>query len=146
MTTKLMQLDIVDSEKEIFSGEVEFLVANGEEGELGIFPNHIPFITRLKPGVIRFKLANQEFQQVFAISGGFLEVLSNHVNVLADIVERTEQLDESRLQTQLQEAKARLKRSGDSSLTIDVAKAQASLEIAIAQLKALDYIKKQAKR
>ena len=141
----LMQVDVVDSEKQIFSGKVEYLVAEASEGEIGIFPNHIPLISKLKPGVLRLQLPDEKEQVVLAVSGGFLEVQGNHVTVLADIAERTEELDEARLTLQKTEAEARVKKV-DSSLTTDVAKAEAALDIAIAQLKALDYIKKQAKR
>jgi F-type H+-transporting ATPase subunit epsilon len=140
-----MKVDIVDSEKEIFSGDVEHLVASAAMGEVGIYPQHVPFITKLKPGVLRLQVPNQEYQLVWAISGGFLEVLNNEVHVLADIVERTDELDEARLQEQRTIALARL-RHADSTMTEDIAKAEASLQITIAQLKALDYIRKQAKR
>jgi F-type H+-transporting ATPase subunit epsilon len=140
-----MQVDLVDSEKQIFSGQVEYLVAPAYDGEIGIFPNHVPLIVKLKSGVLRLQVPGEEFQMVFAISGGFLEVKGNHVTVLADVVERTDELDEARLKEQMIAAQAREKHV-DSSMTADVAKAQAALEIAIAQLKALDYIKKQANR
>jgi len=143
--THLMQVDLVDSEKQIFSGQVEYLVAPAYDGEIGIFPNHVPLIVKLKSGVLRLQVPGEEFQMVFAISGGFLEVKGNHVTVLADVVERTDELDEARLKEQMIAAQAREKHV-DSSMTADVAKAQAALEIAIAQLKALDYIKKQANR
>lgn len=139
-----MKVDVVDSEEQIFSGVAEFLVAPASEGEIGIYPNHIALITKLKPGVLRLQLPEQQFQQVFAISGGFLEVHSNHVTVLADIVERTEELDEARLIEQRNQAMAAVKKS---DLTTDeIAKAHASLEIAIAQLKAIEYIKKHKNR
>ncbi len=141
----LIQVDIVDSEKQIFSGNVEYLIAPGENGELGIYPHHISLITKLKPGLIRMQAPNQEEQLLFAISGGFLEVQSNHITVLADIVERTEDLDEARLIEQKEAALERLKAS-TSTMTSDVAKAQIALDIAIAQIKALEFIKKQSKR
>jgi F-type H+-transporting ATPase subunit epsilon len=143
--THLMQVDVVDSEKQIFSGKVEYLVAEAYDGEIGIFPNHIPLISKLKPGVLRLQLPDEKLQLIFAVSGGFLEVQGNHVTILADVAERTEELDEARLIKQKTEAEARVKKV-DSSLTTDVAKAEAALDIAISQLKALDYIRKQAKR
>lgn len=140
-----MRVDLVDSEHQIFSGDVEHLVATANEGELGIYPHHIPMICKLKPGVLRLQLPNEKYQLVFAVSGGFLEVQDNHVTVLADIVERTDKLDEARLIAERDAAMTRVKQS-DSALTVDVAKAQAALEVAIAQLKALDYIKKHSNR
>ena len=140
-----MKVDVVDSEEQIFSGMAEFLVAPASEGEIGIYPNHIPLISKLKAGVLRLQLPDQQYQQVYAISGGFLEMHANHVTVLADIVERTEQLDEARIVEQKNLALSQIKRS-ESSGTADVAKAQAALELAIAQLKAVEYIKKHRNR
>jgi F-type H+-transporting ATPase subunit epsilon len=137
----VMKVDVVDSESQIFSGEVEYLIAPAIEGEIGIYPHHIPLITKLNPGVLRLQIPDTAAHEVLAISGGFLEVQGNHVTILADIVERTEPLDEARLLEQKSMALARIKRA-DSTMTADVATAQASLEIAIAQLKALDYLKK----
>lgn len=141
----LMQVDIVDSEKQIFSGKAEYLVAEAYDGEIGIFPYHIPLISKLKPGVLRLQIPDEKLQLIFAVSGGFLEVQGNHAIILADIVERTEEQDEARLIEQKSAAEARVKKV-DSSLTADVAMAEAALDIAIAQLKAFDYIRKQAKR
>ena len=145
MAHNVMQVDVVDSEEQIFSGQVEYLVAPASEGEIGIYPNHIPLISKLKPGVLRLQLPGHDLQLVFAISGGFLEVQANHATILADVVERTEALDAQRLEEQRLNALAKLKKSASSS-TADVARAQAALEIAIAQLKALDFIKKHANR
>ena len=138
----VMKVDVVDSESQIFSGEAEYLIAPALEGEIGIYPHHIPLITKLNLGVLRIQIPGQEVQEVLAISGGFLEVQGNHVTILADVVERTDALDEARLLEQKSMAVARLKRADITTTTVDVATAQASLEIAIAQLKALDYLKK----
>jgi len=133
-----LKLDVVDSEKSVYSGDVEYIVAPASLGEIGIFPNHIPIITRLKPGVLRLQIPNEKEQMVLAISGGFLEVDSNHATVLADVIERSEALDTTRLEEQKKEAVAKL----HSADTHNRKKAEVSLEIAIAGLKAVDYIKK----
>lgn len=137
-----LKLDVVDSEKLIFSGEVDYVVAPALVGELGIFPNHIPIISKLKPGVLRLQIPNQQEQLILAISGGFLEVENNHATVLADIIERTDNLDKIRLEEQKNEALAKLKHGG----VTDSVKAELSLELAIAGLKAIDYIKKHIKK
>ena len=140
-----MQVDVVDPEAHIFSGIVEYLVAPASEGEIGVYPNHIALISKLKPGLLRLQLPNQEEQKIFAISGGFLEVHANHVTVLADIVERSDKLDEDKLVEQKKLALEKIKRHKESSSDLDVAKAQASLELAIAGLKAIEYIKRHKK-
>ena len=140
----LMQVNFVDSESQIFTGEAEYLVVSAFDGEIGIFPHHTPLISKLVPGILRIKQPNKDEQLVFAISGGFIEVCDNRVIVLADIVERTEELDEKRLIEQKQDALQKLKRA-DSISTAEVAKAQAALEIAVAQLKAFDFLGKKIK-
>jgi len=141
---KLMQVDVVDSEKQIFSGSVEHLIANASGGEIGIYPNHSPLICKLKPGVLRLQLPEHTTQLIYAVSGGFMEVEGNHVIVLADIIERTDELDEARLLKQKEIAEAKIKHA-PSSQTHDVAKAYASLEAAIASLKTLEYMRKHTK-
>lgn len=143
MTT--MQVDLVSSEEQIFSGEVEFIVAPGSEGEIGIYPRHIPLITKLNPGLIRVKLPHKEIHLVYVISGGFLEVQGNKVTVLADVVERTDSLDQAKLLEEKRIAEERLARS-TASMDRDDVKAYAALEMIIAQLKAVDYLHKQSRR
>lgn len=141
--SSLMQIDIVSSEEQIFSGQAQYLIAPSKDGEIGIFPRHISLITKLKPGILRVKLTDSEI--IFVISGGFLEVHANTVTVLADMVERTDQLDQEKLIQQKEIALTRIKEFSNQD-SLMVAKAYASLELAIAQLKALDYIKKHSKR
>ncbi len=86
--------DVVSAEQEIFSGLVELLVANGSEGELGLTYGHSPLLTRLKPGPIRLKLQKGE-EQIFYVSGGFLEVQPHVVTVLADTALREGDMDEA---------------------------------------------------
>jgi F-type H+-transporting ATPase subunit epsilon len=140
-----MQVDLVSSEEQIFSGEVEFVIAPGSEGEIGIYPRHIPLITKLNPGLIRVKLPQKEMHLVYVISGGFLEVQGNKVTVLADVVERTDSLDQAKLLEEKRIAEERLKRSA-ASMDRDDVKAYAALEMIIAQLKAVDYLHKQSRR
>lgn len=143
MTT--MQVELVSSEEHIFSGEAEYVVAPGSEGELGIYPHHISLINKLKPGLFRVKLPQKEIQLIYVISGGFLEVQGNKVTVLADVVERTDDLDEAKLLEQKRIAEEKLKNSG-ASMDKDDAKSYAALELIIAQLQAVDYIRKQSRR
>jgi len=103
--------DIVSAEAEIFSGLVEMVVAHGNLGDLGIAPGHAPLITDLKPGPIRVIKQGGE-QEVFYISGGFLEVQPNMVKVLADTAIRAADLDEAAAQQSLQEAEKALHAKG----------------------------------
>ena len=143
MTT--MQVNLVSSEQQIFSGIAEYVVAPGSEGEIGIFPRHIALLSKLKPGLFRIKLPEKETQLVFAISGGFLEVQGNTVTVLADVVERSDDLDHAKLLEAKLAAEEKLKHAS-STLGSDDAKAYAALEFVIAQLKAVDYLQKHSRR
>jgi F-type H+-transporting ATPase subunit epsilon len=89
-----LRLDIVTIEREVFSGDVDIVVAPGANGELGILPGHAPLITSLVPGELRAVLG--EDQQIFAIGGGYLEVLQNRVTVLADTAEYAAEIDVAR--------------------------------------------------
>ncbi len=136
-----MQVEVVDSEQQIFSGEIEYLVASAAHGELGIFPNHMPIIAKLKPGVLRMQLPDTPSQLILAISGGFIEVNRNHVNILADIIERTDDLDEEQLLAERDAALSRLKDSTNIE-TADTALTRAMLDITISKLRAVEYMKK----
>ena len=131
-----LQLEVVDSERVIWTGRVEHLVTSATEGEIGIYPNHIPLITTLKPGMLRLKLANQDEQIVFALSGGFLEIRDNHATILADIAVRSDELDEQRLIDAKHQAQIAITQTDNSN------KAHLNLEIILAQLKTVEYIKR----
>lgn len=123
--------DIVSAEAEMFSGLVEMVVAHGNLGDLGIAPGHAPLITDLKPGPIRVIKQGGE-QEVFYISGGFLEVQPNMVKVLADTVIRAADLDEAAAQQSLQDAEKALHSKGAE---FDYGSAAARLSEAAAQLR-----------
>ena len=136
-----IRCDIVSAEQEIFQGEVQMVVATGEMGELGIAPRHAPLITRLKPGQVRVTLANGE-EQVFYVSGGILEVQPQVVTILADTAIRGGDLDESKAQAAKAEAERILAGRGE---TMDLAEAQMKLVEAMAQLQALERLRKNLK-
>jgi F-type H+-transporting ATPase subunit epsilon len=104
-----LRLDIVTIERRAFSGDVDMVIAPGVQGELGILPRHAPLITALSEGELRFKQGNEE--QVFAIGGGYLEVLDDQVTVLADSAERAAEIDVARAQAARERAE-RLLREG----------------------------------
>jgi len=89
---------VVSAEESIFSGEAEFVVLPGEEGELGVYPKHTPLITRIKPGTVRIKPAGGGEEQLIFVAGGILEVQPNLITVLADTAIRGHDLDEAKAQ------------------------------------------------
>ncbi|MDQ3270390.1 MAG: F0F1 ATP synthase subunit epsilon [Pseudomonadota bacterium] len=133
--------DIVSAEEEIFHGEATMLVATGEIGELGIAPRHAPLITRLKPGKVVVTLPSGE-QLDFAVSGGLLEVQPQVVTVLADTAIRAEDIDEAAVLAAKAEAERMLANRGEQ---MDVGEAQAKLAEVMAQLQALERLRKNLK-
>jgi F-type H+-transporting ATPase subunit epsilon len=136
-----IRCDIVSATAEIFHGEATMVIATGEMGELGIAPRHAPLITRLKPGHIEVIQADGE-RQTFYVSGGILEVQPQVVTVLADAAARTSELDEAAALEAKQQAEQALANRSDA---IDVAEAQAKLAEALAQLQALERMRRNLK-
>ncbi|GGX99813.1 MULTISPECIES: F0F1 ATP synthase subunit epsilon [Vogesella] len=134
-----MHVEVVSTEQQIYSGEAEFLVAPAQEGEIGIYPRHVPLLTRIKPGLLRLTVPGSKEEVLVAVSGGMMEVQPNHITVLADTAIRGEDLDEARAAEAKRTAEDALKHAASDQ---DTAKAQAALASAIAQLKALEYLRK----
>ena len=139
MTT--IRVDVVSAEQEIFKGEATLVVATGEMGELGIAPRHAPLITRLKPGQVRVVLEGGE-EQFFYVSGGILEVQPQVVTILTDTAIRARDLDEAAAKQAKDEAERALANRGDA---MEIAEAQAKLAEAVAQLQALERLRKNLK-
>ncbi|HEY8856666.1 MAG TPA: F0F1 ATP synthase subunit epsilon [Rugosibacter sp.] len=133
-----VHVDVVSAEESIFSGLAEFVVLPGESGELGILPGHMPLMTRIKPGTVRIKLPYGKEELIF-VAGGLLEVQPGLVTVLADTAIRGADLDEAKAL----EAKKRAEEVlASRSAKIDYARAQAELSEAIAQLSAIERLRK----
>jgi F-type H+-transporting ATPase subunit epsilon len=131
---KTFQVDIVSAESAIFSGEATLLIAPGEAGELGILPEHMPLLTRIKPGTVRIQPAAGGDEEVIYVSGGMMEVQPDRVTVLADTSVRAHDLDEAKAMEAERLAKdALVNRTG----ALEIAKAQAELAEAAAQLAAI---------
>jgi F-type H+-transporting ATPase subunit epsilon len=133
-----IHVDIVSAEGEIFSGEATMVFAPAIMGEIGIAPRHAPLLTTLKPGEVRVQTPSGE-EQFFFVSGGALEVQPHIVTVLADTALRARDLDEAAALQAKQHAEEALRDRGDK---IDVAKAQAELAAAMAQIKAIVKLRK----
>ena len=136
-----MQLNIVSAESAIFSGDVKNLTASAEMGEVGIYPQHTPMISPLKPGEVKVLSENDE-ELNFYISGGMLEVQPHIVTILADTAMRGQDLDEAKALEAKKRAEEALK---DQSDKIDSAKALAELAQAAAQLKMIENLRKTRK-
>ncbi|MDE2624064.1 MAG: F0F1 ATP synthase subunit epsilon [Betaproteobacteria bacterium] len=135
----LIHVDVVSAEKQIFSGNAEFVVLPGELGELGIYPRHTPLITRIRAGTVRLRLPDQADEELVFISGGILEVQPDSVTVLADTAVRGHDLDEAKALEAKRLAEEALH---DRSAEIDYAKATAELADAMAQLATIKRLRK----
>ena len=134
-----VHVDVVSAEKALFSGLAEVVIAPGEMGELGIYPRHAPLLTRIKPGSVRLKLPDQDVEELIYVSGGMLEVQPNVVTILADTAIRGVDLDEGRaIEAKRAAEEAMRNRASD----VDYAAAQAELIEAVAQLQALQKLRR----
>lgn len=133
-----IHVDIVSAEGEIFSGEAAMVFAPAIMGDIGIAPRHAPLLTTLRPGEVRVQTPGGE-EQFFFVSGGALEIQPHLVTVLADTALRARDLDEAAAMQAKQRAEEALRDRGDK---IDVAKAQAELAAAMAQIKAIEKLRK----
>jgi F-type H+-transporting ATPase subunit epsilon len=133
-----IHIDIVSAEGQIFSGDASMVFVPGSQGELGIAPRHAPLLTTLKPGEVRVQSEGQE-EQAFYVGGGALEVQPHSVTVLADTAARARDLDESAALAAKQRAEDAVRTRGDK---IDIAEATAELARAVAQLRAIERLRK----
>jgi len=134
----IIHVDIVSAEGAIHSGQAAMVYAPAEMGEVGISPRHTPLITRLKAGDIRVASEHGE-TEYFYVSGGMLEVQPHVVTVLADTAIRAHDLDEA--------AAVDAKRRAEDALAgktaeFEYAQAQAELAAAVAQLRAIEKLRK----
>jgi F-type H+-transporting ATPase subunit epsilon len=132
-----IHVDVVSAEESIFAGNAEFVVLPGEAGELGIFPQHTPLITRIRPGVVRIKVSGQDAEELVFVAGGILEVQPTVVTVLADTAIRGKDLDEAKANEAIKKAEE-MRRSTTNEQ--EIATLEAELSILAAQLAAISKL------
>lgn len=134
-----IHVDIVSAEGEIFTGSAEMLYAPAAMGEVGIAPRHTPMVSRLKPGEVRVDIGRDKEMLHFYVSGGILEVQPHVVTILADTALRAADLDEAAAE----EAKRRAEEAiSNKSAEFEYARAQAELIEAVAQLRAIQNVRR----
>lgn len=134
-----MHVDVVSAEESIYSGEAEFVVLPGVMGELGVYPKHTPLITQIKPGEVRIKVPGQAEEQIVFVQGGYLEVQPDIVTVLSDTAIRAKDLDEAKALQAKQAAEEAMQNKASKE---DVARAEAELAGALAQLAAIRRLRR----
>lgn len=127
------RLEIVTPERKVFEQDVDMVVVKGVAGELGILPNHVPFVTPLKIAPVKAKIGNEE--KFIAVHGGFMEVRKDKVTILAEIAELPEEIDVERARRARERAERRLK----SKEEIDFRRAEIALQKALNRLRVAGY-------
>src|SRR6266571_4012685 len=140
-THNTLHVEVVTAEREFYNGEADMVVAHGSEGSLGILPRHAALLTTLAPGELRIKLGGAE--EPLFVSGGFLEVRSNVVTVLADTAEHAEEIDQARAQEARRRAQDRL---AQAQSDVERAELQGALERAISRLKVSELSRRRGGR
>ena len=128
--TNTLKLEIVTPDAKVFSEDVEMVTLPGVEGEMGIYPQHVPLLTQIVPGEIVARKGGQDF--FLAIGEGVVEVTGERVSVLADMAIRAENIDEAKAEEARRRAEARLNEQLSDE---DMAAVQAALAHSTAQLK-----------
>jgi F-type H+-transporting ATPase subunit epsilon len=124
-----LRLEIVTPEATAYSEDVEMVTLPGAEGELGVYPNHVPLLTTLNPGELRVLKGGKE--TFLAIGEGFVEITGNSVSVLTDMALELAVIDENAAEAAVARAKAAMKEDLGSE---EIAAVEASLQKALAQL------------
>lgn len=138
---KTIQLELVTPEKQLLAKEIHALVLPGTEGSFGVLPGHIPMVAALKPGML--KVESDDDETIYAIGGGYAEIASDRVMVLADTAELAEDIDIEAARKERARAVAQLK-SGVHGAELD--RVEISLKKALARLSVADVVRKKQTR
>ena len=133
-----VRCDIVSADESLFSGSVSMVIATGSLGEMGITPGHAPLLSDLNPGPVRLLKDGGE-EEVYYLSGGYIEVQPTSVSILADKAVRAGDIDEAAASEALKLAEQTI---SNQSSEIDYSKAAAQLAEATAQLRTVDKLRK----
>lgn len=139
---ELMKVVIVSPESEVFQGQVKSLSIKGVDGELGIHPGHLQLLTQIAPGPVRMVTEGDEVELMY-VAGGFLEVQPNQVSILADVIERPQDVNESAALEAKEKAEKLL---ASKASDIDTQKTHQDLQQALARLRVLELTRKNKKR
>jgi F-type H+-transporting ATPase subunit epsilon len=129
MANKL-KLEIVTPDAKTYSEDVEMVTLPGAEGEMGIYPMHVPLMTQIVAGEISVRKDGREY--FFAVGDGFAEITGDHVAIMTDMAIQAENIDEAKAEEARRRAEARLTEKLDDEQTAMVS---ASLAHSVAQLK-----------
>ncbi len=126
-----LELEVVTPDRLVVSESVDIVMAMGALGEFGILPSHIPFLTPLQPGELRYRKGNQ--LEYMAVTGGFAEVSNNKVTVLAEAAEKAREIDIDRAKRAKERAEKRLAQA--KAEDVDYTRAEMALKRALLRLR-----------
>jgi len=127
-----LHLEVVTPARVVLEKDVDSVVAPGSEGEFGVLPGHVSFLSGIVPGELRYTAGSEK--EALSVTTGFAEVFKNKVSILVDAAERVPEIDVERARKAIERAKERLSRDR-SDKEIDFARAEAALRRAVARLK-----------
>jgi F-type H+-transporting ATPase subunit epsilon len=133
-----LHCDIASAEDRIFTGEIKTLIAVGSLGDLGIYPGHAALLTELIPGPVRVMMADGE-EEIYYVSGGFLEVQPGSVNILADTAIRADDVDEVNAEEARKAAEAAI---ANQTAEFEYSRAATQLAEAAAQIRTIQQLRK----
>lgn len=136
-TSDTLYVEVVTAERKLFSGEATMVEVPGADGQLGILPHHAALLSTLKAGALEIRTGSGE--EIFFVSGGFLEVSDNRVTVLADTGENAESIDEARAAEARRRAEERLLEIRSNT---ERAEAQAALQRALSRLRVVELVRR----
>ena len=134
-----LQLEIVTPEKVVVSQEVNSIVAPGSLGEFGVLEGHVPFLTGIEPGELRYAMGSETVH--LAVTSGFAEVSENKVSVLVDAAESVQDIDLDRARRAMERARERLSKDRSDNKDIDFPRAEAALKRALTRMRVAEKTK-----
>ncbi len=127
-----LHLEVVTPARVVLEKDVDIVVAPGSEGEFGVLPGHVSFLSGIVPGELRYTAGAEK--ETLSVTTGFAEVFNNKVSILVDAAERKGEIDAERARKAMERAKERLSRDR-SEKDIDFLRAEAALRRSVARLK-----------
>ena len=130
MATTTLKLEIVTPEAKVYSEDVEMVTLPAVDGEMGVFPNHVPLMTQVTPGEIVVRKDGRDV--LLAVGEGFVKITGDHVAIMTDMAMKAEDIDEAQAEEARRRAQARLAETIDDE---EAAMVSAALAHSLAQLK-----------
>lgn len=138
-----IRCEIVSQDRMVFEGDADIVVVPGALGEMGILPGHAPLLSALDLGVIRVKMGQEE--EIFTVTGGFIEVQPDIVTIMADAAENVEEIDVERARQAMERAERLLDEYSEED-TENYLRIQAALRRSNLRLKTVDQYRRRGQR